>query len=54
MDQYIKKSDVINLIKERLSDLNAIKKDATIPEERITLNKMINQCKDFLSDIENI
>lgn len=54
MDQYIKKSDVINLIKEKLSDLNAIKKDALIPEERITLNKMIGQCNDFLNDVENI
>jgi hypothetical protein len=54
MDQYIKKSDVINLIKEKLSDLNAIKKDVIIPEERIMLNKMTKQYNDFLNDIENI
>ena len=53
MDQYIKKSDVINLIKERLSDLNAIKKDTIIPEERIRLNKMIKWCNNFLIDFEN-
>lgn len=53
MDQHIKKLDVINSIKERLSDLNAIKKDTIIPEERIRLNKMIKQYKDILNDIEN-
>ena len=52
MYQYIKKSDLINSIKERLSDLHAIKKDTIIPEERIRLNKMIKQCNEFLNDIE--
>lgn len=54
MDQFIKKSDIIDLIKEKLSDINAIQKDTIIPEERIVLNKMIKLYKDFCSDIENI